>query len=231
MTRSIFFFYQKLRKGCPIIYAKFQHDPTHSSACIKKKKISDGSHRPPTPARTRVKNNIHMYHTTVRTRCFLSLHLIFHHILSTSCFIVVDYWGFRACRLQMSFGAHHSSLNAVPMLVLSHLLKRKTGQINNTLVPCISFAKRVTDNCFCNCGSVRQAISCTSFYTTETHNTQCAHILFLYFVRTFWMEGFTRTEPPLSRGCCVGPVPYPSIAQCLFYGRFRVECLTSSLNG
>ena len=32
------------------------------------------------------------------------------------------------------------------------------------------------------------------------------------------MEGLTRTEPPLSRACCVGPVLYPPIAQFLFYG-------------
>ena len=44
-------FHQKLRKGCPISYAKFQHDPTHSSACIAKN--LRGSHGPP-PARARV---------------------------------------------------------------------------------------------------------------------------------------------------------------------------------
>ena len=36
MTRSKFF-HQKLRKGCPISYAKFQHDPPDSSGCIAEK--------------------------------------------------------------------------------------------------------------------------------------------------------------------------------------------------
>ena len=43
-------------------------------------------------------------------------------------------------------------------------------------------------------------------------------IFFINFVRTFWMEGFTRAEPPLSRACCVGYALYPPIAQFLFYG-------------
>ena len=37
--------------------------------------------------------------------------------------------------------------------------------------------------------------------------------------QTFRMEGLTRTEPPLSRVCCIGPVLYPPISQFLFYGR------------
>ena len=51
MTRSIFF-YQKLRKGCPISYAKFQHDPSDSSGYIAKK--TQGGRIDP-PARAMVK--------------------------------------------------------------------------------------------------------------------------------------------------------------------------------
>ena len=51
MTWSIFF-YQKLRKGCPMRYVKFQHGSLHSSRCIAKKKHRGGIHSPP-PARAR----------------------------------------------------------------------------------------------------------------------------------------------------------------------------------
>ena len=46
-------FYQKLRKEFSISYSKFQHDPTHSSACIAKKKNTQGggAHRPPLSGR------------------------------------------------------------------------------------------------------------------------------------------------------------------------------------
>ena len=43
------FFYQKLRKGCPRGYWKYQHDQANSSARIAKKKLKwggGGSHRP-----------------------------------------------------------------------------------------------------------------------------------------------------------------------------------------
>ena len=39
---------------------------------------------------------------------------------------------------------------------------------------------------------------------------------FLNLVRTFWMEGLTRTEPAVSRACSAGPGPYLPI------GIFRV---------
>ena len=45
----------------------------------------------------------------------------------------------------------------------------------------------------------------------------------------FWMEGVTRTEPPLSRACCVGPILYPPIVQCLFYGRLSTTVGWSQL--
>ena len=40
LTRSIFS--QKLRKGCPINYAKFQRDPPSGSAAISEKKTHGG---------------------------------------------------------------------------------------------------------------------------------------------------------------------------------------------
>ena len=46
MTRSKFF-YQKLRKGCPISCAKFQHDPPHSSGCIAEKPQGGVAPTPP----------------------------------------------------------------------------------------------------------------------------------------------------------------------------------------
>ena len=50
------------------------------------------------------------------------------------------------------------------------------------------------------------------FYGIKTHQ-QIGIVLeftlsFFYFVRTFWMDGFTRTKPPLSRVYCVGLVLY-----------------------
>ena len=42
------------------------------------------------------------------------------------------------------------------------------------------------------------------------------------------MEGFTRTEPPLSRAGCVGPVLYSPIANPCSMAEFKVECLTSA---
>ena len=51
MTRSNFF-YQKLRKGCPISYAKFQHDPPHSSGFIAENlRGGVASTPPPMPGR------------------------------------------------------------------------------------------------------------------------------------------------------------------------------------
>ena len=56
-------------------------------------------------------------------------------------------------------------------------------------------------------------------------------------VRILWLEGLARTEPPLSRACCVGPVLYLPIAQFAIRNsqfairnsimtEFRVESLT-----
>ena len=46
------------------------------------------------------------------------------------------------------------------------------------------------------------------------------HIFFfINLVRIFWLEGLARTETPLSRACCVGPVLYLPIAQFRVYGR------------
>ena len=40
-----------LRKRCPISYAKFQHDPPHSSGCIAEKPQGGGWHPTPLPGR------------------------------------------------------------------------------------------------------------------------------------------------------------------------------------
>ena len=42
---------------------------------------------------------------------------------------------------------------------------------------------------------------------------------FINLVRILWLEVLARTEPPLSRACCVGPVLYLPIAQSRVYGR------------
>ena len=42
---------------------------------------------------------------------------------------------------------------------------------------------------------------------------------FINLVRILWLEGLARTEPPLSRACCVGPVLYLPIGQFRVYGR------------
>ena len=51
------FFHQKLRKGCPISYGKFQHDPPNGVASSSEKLMGGGLHQPPPPDRARVKTN------------------------------------------------------------------------------------------------------------------------------------------------------------------------------
>ena len=49
---------------------------------------------------------------------------------------------------------------------------------------------------------------------------------FLILVRTFWMEGLTRTEPAVSRACSAGTGPYLPIWIFLVIGRIKNESLT-----
>ena len=55
--------------------------------------------------------------------------------------------------------------------------------------------------------------------SSPTKGVILVYFLYINFVRTFAVEVFTRTTPPLSRCCCVSPVLYPPIALFLFYAR------------
>ena len=72
---------------------------------------------------------------------------------------------------------------------------------------------------FWNIACTHTLMHCLLFAVFFNEERALLLMFFFYFVQTFWMEGLTRTEPPLSRGCCVGPALYPPIAQFLFYGR------------
>ena len=64
-----FFFYQKLCKGCPISYAKFQHDPPHSSGLgVHRRKISGGGIHPPLPGRGLTSKESQSFKTAVFTK-------------------------------------------------------------------------------------------------------------------------------------------------------------------
>ena len=131
MTRSKFF-YQKLRKGCPISCAKFQHDPPHRSGCIAEKP-QGGSHRPPPPARARV--NPWMFQgdrPVVVAMTSIQTFLRWGHMMSPGDLTLIDlFFLFTTCveKIRVRAGVKKTRRGAPPFL---GYLRKGTGGVQTT---------------------------------------------------------------------------------------------------
>ena len=94
LTRPIFF-HQKLRKGCPISYGKFQHDPPNGVASSSEK-LMGGLHQPPLTGRGLIDDflrlGLHVFEHNDKSPHSLVLLLLCSSVCLFLCFVCFLLW-------------------------------------------------------------------------------------------------------------------------------------------